>query len=70
MFEIILKITIMFKIYLNRYQNEFGNLIRERKPFHLVKDDLIKLMKWKLTVSYVIQILFDLYFLFTTNISQ
>jgi len=31
------------------YQNEFGNLIRERNPHHLVKVDLIKLMKWKLT---------------------
>ena len=42
-------------LFLVRYQNEFGNLIRERNPHHLVKGDLIKLMEWKLTVSFLIQ---------------
>ncbi|XP_066917325.1 uncharacterized protein [Clytia hemisphaerica] len=31
------------------FQNEFGKEIHERNPHHLVKEDLKKLMEWKLT---------------------
>ena len=43
--------------FIFRFQNDFGDEIRQRKPHHLVKEDLKKLMEWKLTVRMISELL-------------